>query len=158
MKTNKATFLKLFIIAMVPLFLSGCLNDLFNDGQITYNTDDPQVEFFPTTASFTLGADSTIAYGIRAQLIGEQRSEPLTLNVVVVDSMTTAQEGTQYSLSESSVTIPADSSSATYPITVSGQGLSAGQTVTLSVRLQGAQGVEAAENLRTHTVTIQGGG
>lgn len=156
MKIKKSTILKLVVVTCIPLVLSGCLDEVFNKGETYFK--GAKVEFKPLTRTSTLATDSTLTYGVRAQLIGEQRNEPLQLGVAVVDSLTTAEQGVQYSLSQSSVTIPADSSFALYPITISGEGLAAGETVTLGVRLQGASGVEAAENLDTHVVTIQGGG
>ena len=158
METNKVTYLKLAVIVMASLLLSGCLNELFNDGETYYNTDDPKVEFVPLTAQYTLGATQSGSYTINAQLIGEQRSEDLALSVVVIDSLTTAQEGVQYSLLATSVTIPADSSSAAFTIDISGEGLQAGETARLVLELQGTDEVEAAENLDSHTLVIQGGG
>jgi len=158
MKENKKIYFRLLVILVLPLLLSGCLNDLFDDGETYYNTDDPQVEFYPLTQQLTLGATEESSYTINAQLIGEQRNAALELSVIVVDSLTTAQQGVQYSLPSTSITIPADSSTAAFTIEVSGEGLDAGDVAQLVLELQGTEEVQAAENLNQHTLIIQGGG
>lgn len=157
MKTSINSLLKLLAIAMVPLFLSGCLNDLFDSNEITYE-GEPKVEFQPTSQNLTLTQDQSGTIGVDVQLIGEQRNEDLPLNVVVVDSLTSAVAGEHYTLPSTSVTIPADSSVVQFPINVTGENLTTGNAVQLVLELQSeVEAVQPAENLKRFTLTLLGG-
>ena len=157
MNTISNNLSKILLAGLVAMLFVGC-DSLFNDGEIRY--DGPtQVEFKPTSQSLTLGSNQGGTLSVNVQLIGEQRSQDLPLSFVVVDEETTAEEGVDYSLPSTSVTIPADSSSAAVDITVSGQDLNTGEQVSLVLELQGNsdQNVQAAEELKRYTLTLLGG-
>jgi hypothetical protein len=156
MKNINIRFVPLILAALVMLTFTGC-DDLFNDGEVTY--DGPsKVEFKPESNTLTLSPDSSTTVPVLVQLIGEQRNEDLTVSFTVNEG-STAEEGTHYNLpSSSSVTIPAESSSAEIIIDAMGDsGLDPGDTVQLMLELQGTDQVEAAEELKDYTLTIQGG-
>ena len=157
MNTISNNLSKILLAGLVAILFVGC-DSLFNDGEIRY--DGPtQVEFKPTSQSLTLGSNQGGTLSVNVQLIGEQRSQDLPLSFVVVDEETTAEEGVDYILPSTSVTIPADSSSAAVDITVSGQDLNTGEQVSLVLELQGNsdQNVQAAEELKRYTLTLLGG-
>jgi hypothetical protein len=144
----------LIILVMLPLFLTGCLNDLFDKGDVEKTYDGPTVvAFFPLLREVTLAAGSTF---VQVQLIGEQRSSDLSVNFTVAGA-STAVAGTHYTIGSSPVTIAAGTSTVNIPITLIGGSLAAGQTVLLQLELQGAgDGVAASENLKTARVFIRG--
>ncbi|HLR31194.1 MAG TPA: hypothetical protein VK074_01810 [Fodinibius sp.] len=161
MKSTKVNLYKLLAVAMLPIFLGGCLNGLFDDGKITY--DGPtQLEFVPLSQTVTIGAGETGSTSVNVQLIGEQRGQDLPVSFVVADTADqhTAVEGVHYTLSTTSVTIAANSSSASFEINLIGDNLEAGDSVQLVLDLQGNsdQNIEAAEELKRYVLTIQGGG
>lgn len=150
----KNLYTKLMTVVLLPLFLAGCLNDLFDQNDRTYQ-GDPVVEFFPLDAVVDEGAGNVT---VNVQLIGEQRSSDLPISFIV-DASSTAQSGTHYSsITSSPVTIPANSSITTVTVNVTGTGLNDGESVDLVLVLEGNQGegVGAAEELKTYTLTIRG--
>ena len=136
--------LTLLLIALMAISLTSC--DLTDIRDRTIDTSDPQVEFFPLSRTVS-GSGST---NINVQLIGEQRDADLNLTVSVSDE-SSAEEGTHYTLPTNSVTIPAESSTATFTVNYTGTG----SAVELILELNGTEEVRAAPNLRTHTLTIQ---
>jgi len=125
--------------------------------------DDPKIEFFPLNDgvneaeldnSFGATDDTTISTNV--QLIGPQRDSDLSVSLVVDDS-STAEEGVHYSLPSTSTTIDANSSTAEVSVTVLNNAQNDGGTNhELFLTLQDSEGVEAAENLKTYTLTIVG--
>ena len=127
--------------------------DLFEQRSRAYD-GPPKVEFFPTSDVVDEGSGEL---NVQVQLIGSQRSQDTSVEYTVVDSMTTAQEGTHYSLQTSSpVTIPANSSETTVTIDVTGTGLSSGESRTLQLALIGNDQVETGPNIRFFDLVIQG--
>lgn len=161
MKSTKKILPKLLAIVIFPIFLSGCLNGLFDDGKITYDGPD-QVEFKPLSETATLSASQTGSTSVTVQLIGEQRDQDITVDFSVVDAdaENAAREGVHYSLPSTSVTIAANTSSASFDINLMGENLSAGESVQLVLELQENpdQDIEVAENLKRYELRIQGGG
>lgn len=140
----------LLFLGAIGLLFSGC--DLFEQRDRTYN-DDPKVEFFPQS-EIVDEADTTVTTNI--QLIGPQRDSDLQLSYSVDDS-STAVEGTHYELNSTSATISANSSSAEVPVTVLDNNQDDGGTnYELYITLEGSNGVEPAENLKTYNLTIRG--
>lgn len=137
-------------LLLVTLSFSAC--DFFEQEERTF-TDDPQIEFFPLTENVDEG-DLTVTTKI--QLIGPQRDSDLPVSFAVSDE-STAQEGTHYNLNSTSATIPANSSSTEVTIDVLDNDQDDGDTnYELILELQDSEGVEAAENLKTYTLTIRG--
>lgn len=134
----------LLLLALMAVTITSC--DLTDIRDRTIDTSDPQVEFFPLSRTVS-GSGTT---SLNVQLIGEQRSSDLNLTVSVSDE-STAVEGTHYTLPATSVTIPAESSVATFDVNYTGTG----SAVELILELTGTDEVRAAPNLRTHTLTIQ---
>lgn len=146
MKLNNR-YINLLLIALFAITTTSC--DLFELRDRSFNTDDPQVEFFPLSES--VSGDGSI--NINVQLIGEQRASDLPLSVTIVGESTTAVEGTHFSLPSTSVTIEANSSTAPFTINYTGSNVTSGPVV-LVLELQGTDEVRAAPNLRRHTLTI----
>jgi hypothetical protein len=144
--------IKLLIIALVPLLLLGC-DDLFSDGDVFKTFDGtPQVEF----ARLNMGEVSEIA-GSReftVQLIGEQRSEPLTV-FIGIDESSTAVEGTHYNLLNDEVTIAPGTSAATGVIEILDSGANASVTLRLNIESTSDAAVEPAANLKQTSMVIQ---
>jgi len=151
---NYIKHFKYTLLVLVAISIVGC-GDLFKVDDNSYQ-GPAKVEFTPLARTVGLTPGQSGAVGVTAQLIGEQRNSDLTFDVSVVDSLTTAVEGDHYTLPSTSVTIPADSSSAVYAINVTGANLSEGETVNVAVELQGTDNVEPATNLKTFTLTLQG--
>lgn len=142
--------------ALLALALIGTLSlgacDFFEQPDFTFD-DDPQLEFFPLDETVDEG-EGTITTKI--QLIGPQRDSALPVDFVVADS-STAVEGTHYTLGSTSASIPANASSTEVTIEVLDNDESDGDTnYELFLVLQDSEGVEAAENLKTYTLTIRG--
>lgn len=151
MRTAKPLNAVLVLATMGALtLLSAC--DFFDQPDFTYD-DDPQLEFFPLSETADEGEG---AISVRIQLIGPQRDDPLNVNFVIGEE-STAEEGEQFALSNTSATIPAGESTTTVTIDVLDNDLDDSDTnYELFLVLQDSEGVEAAENLKTFTLTIRG--
>jgi hypothetical protein len=158
---NKHTSLKLIVVILSALFLSGCLNDLFEEKDLTLQ-GNPQLEFRPLNQSVadTAGAEIQPAdESLRVQLIGPQRDSDLSVGFSVDSENSSAQEGTHYNIVTSSpLALPANSSSTgNIEIEIIEGSVPEGEVVELVLILEDAEGVEAAENLKSYTLTIEGG-
>ncbi|MFB6272975.1 MAG: Calx-beta domain-containing protein [Salinibacter sp.] len=138
------------IVGLLPLALGAC--DALKMDSRKFD-GDPKLEFAPTTETVNEGAGTVTT---EIQLIGKQRDSDLSVNFTVADS-STAVEGTHFSLSSTSATIPANSSQTEVQVQVLDNSTNDGDTnYVLFLNLQDSQGVEAAENLKTFTLTIRG--
>lgn len=146
--------IKLIILLVLPLLLTGCLNDLFDKGDVEKTYDGPTVVgFFPLQREATLASGAT---SVQVQLIGEQRTSDLAVSYTV-SSTSTAVAGTHYTItSPSPVTIAAGTSTVNIGINLIAGSLGAGQSGVLILELQGGDGVEASANLATARVIIRG--
>jgi hypothetical protein len=133
MKTRVYTLVLSF--AACAFLLTGCFDDFSEpfDG-------DPTVEFaqvggdYDITLSDGSGNDTLIV-----NLIAPQFSEDKTINFVVVDEFSTAEEGVNYALPDGdSFTLPADSSFGEVVFTVLDGQIPAGETRTMYFRLLGS--------------------
>lgn len=89
-------------------------------------------------------------------LIGEQRSSDLTLNFEVLSTSSASSD--QYSFPEGmSVTIPAGSSSASFPIQLADDDADDDDILTLNIQLTSTSDaeVEPAENFKTINISIR---
>lgn len=145
--------IKLLVIAiLMPLLFAGC-DALFDEGDVEKTFTGPaQLGFFPLEQE--AGQDEGTVT-VEVQLIGEQRNSDLSVSFSV-SSASTAQSGTHYTLGSTSVTIASGTSTADITINLVDGNLAAGEEVSLVLTLEGASGVEAAANLSTSTVYIQG--
>ncbi|MCW9707581.1 Calx-beta domain-containing protein [Fodinibius salsisoli] len=149
---KKRTAYNILSVLLVSLFLTGCLNDLFEQEDQTYQ-GEAKLEFRPQTDTFD---EDEGEVEVLIQLIGAQRDNDVSVNFLV-DEETTAEAGTHYELlSTSPVTIPANSSSAAVTINLDGNSLPEGEIRTLFLRLENRGDVEPAQNLDTYELTIEG--
>ena len=151
--------IKVAAVIIASLFFSGCLNDLFEQENKRFQ-DNPQIEFRPLNQVITDTSDAEMdpSEPLKVQLIGAQREADLSVSFVVDDENSTAVAGTHYNLVTSSpITLPANSST-TGPIEIDiiENSVPEGETRDLILILQDADGVEAAENLKTYTLIIEG--
>lgn len=158
MKSNIYT--RLLPVLFVSLFLGGCLNDLFDQDSQTFR-GDLQLEFRPLNETVVDTAGAAIEpedEPLRIQLIGEQRSSDLSVSFEVDTQNSTAVAGTHFNLvTTSPITLPANSSSTgEIEIEIIEDSVPDGEVVTLLLVLQDSDGVKAAENLKTYTLTIEG--
>lgn len=156
---KNSILVKIVTVIVASLFLSGCLNDLFEQENKRFQ-DNPKIEFRPLNqvVSDADVDDFDPSEPLKVQLIGEQRSSDLSVSFVVDEENSTAEAGTHYNLVTSSpITLPANSS-VTGPIEIEviENSVPDGEVVELVLVLQDADGVEAAENLKTYTLTIEG--
>lgn len=156
---KNSILVKIVTVIVASLFLSGCLNDLFEQENKRFQ-DNPKIEFRPLdqVVSDSDVDDFDPSEPLKVQLIGEQRSSDLSVSFVVDEESSTAEAGTHYNLATSSpITLPANSS-VTGPIEIEviENSVPDGEVVELVLVLQDADGVEAAENLKTYTLTIEG--
>ncbi|MDR9388468.1 MAG: Calx-beta domain-containing protein [Balneolaceae bacterium] len=143
--------LSLTLVAFVLLFTS--CDSLFDNGdnEKVYNGPDV-VGFFPLEQ--TISASTTSGTSVEVQLIGEQKTSDVSVSYAV-HSSTTATSGTHYTVSGTSVTIPANSSTADINVGLSPGDLTPGQEVKLVLELQGGSGLQASENLKLATIFIR---
>ncbi|MCS3703464.1 DUF4843 domain-containing protein [Salinibacter ruber] len=147
-------------LAVAILFVSigGC--DMFDRRDRSFS-DDPKLEFFPLDNGIeesTLDDEgiSETSVTTNIQLIGPQRDSDLSVNFTVDDS-STAEEGVHYTLPSTTATIEANSSTAEASINVLNNDQDDGGTNhILYLSLQDSEDVEAAANLKTYTLTIEG--
>lgn len=145
--------IRILTLLFVPLFLSGCLNDLFEQKSQTFD-GEPKLEFRPQNDTFDED-EGTIE--VLVQLIGPQRESDLSVAFSVNTSETDAESGTHYNLVTSSpVTLAANSSAATVTIDLNGTTLDDGEVRTLVLTLDEGNEVTPAENLKNYTLTIEG--
>lgn len=140
----------LLVLALLGLSITAC--DLLEQRSRKYD-GGPKLEFFPLQETVDEGAGTA---SVEIQLIGRQRDSDLSVSFTVDDS-STAVQGTHYNLPSTSATIPANSSETEVGIEVLDNDIDDGDTnYELFLTLQDSEGVEAAENLKTHTLTIRG--
>lgn len=146
-------FIRILTLLLVSLFLNGCLNDLFEQKDQTFQ-GEPKLEFRPQTDTFDED-EGTI--DVLVQLIGPQRGSDLSVAFSVNSAETDAVEGTHYELVTSSpVTLAANSSATAVTINLNGTTLDDGEVRTLVLTLDENNEVEPAENLKNYTLTIEG--
>jgi hypothetical protein len=140
----------ILVTALLPFMLGACDTLEVDDRKFD---DDPKLEFAPTSETVDEGAGPV---STEIQLIGPQRSSDLPVSFSVADS-STAEEGTHFNLASTSATISANSSQTSVSVEVLDNNIDDGDTnYVLYLNLQNSQGIEAAENLRTFTLTIRG--
>jgi hypothetical protein len=143
--------LSLTLVAFVLLFTS--CDSLFDNGDNEKVYGGPDVVgFFPLEQ--TISASTTSGTSVEVQLIGEQKTSDVSVSYAV-HSSTTATSGTHYTVSGTSVTIPANSSTADINVGLSPGDLTPGQEVKLVLELQGGSGLQASENLKLATIFIR---
>lgn len=141
--------LKLIVLALVPLLFVGCLNDLFDDegADITFD-GDPQVEFKPLFQEVSEIAGTA---SVDIQLIGAQRSNPVTVTVEA-DESSSAVEGVHYNFISNQATIEPNSSSVTLDIEILDSG--AGNANLVVNITEATDGVIPSPNLMQATISI----
>lgn len=152
-KTMKnKSYVKLVILLLMTITFTGCLNDLFDENDLTFQ-QDPQLEFRPTSVNED---EDEGASEYLIQLIGPQRDSDLSVSFSVDASQTDAVAGTHYSIPSTSATIAANTSSATVTVNFNGTGLDAGQQRVLALVIDEGGEVRPAPNLKTLIITIDG--
>lgn len=143
-----------FVLALMStMLLSAC--DFFEQRNRRYD-DGPQVAFAQTEQQIETVDEGEGTVAVEIQLIGPHRDSDLPVSVAVDDS-STAEEGRDYTLSSTSATISANSSTTEISIDVLDNSLNDGGTdYELYLSLSDAEGVEAAENLKTYSMIIRG--
>lgn len=144
--------LKLVILALLPLFFVGCLNDLFDEGDTEAVYDGPpQVELKPLQQEVSeIDGLATI----NVQLIGEQRTEPTTVTISA-DESSSAVEGTHYEIVSTEVTLAPETSVVPIEINILDSGVFSNGSVSLTVNIDEASGgVTPAANLSSSRLII----
>jgi hypothetical protein len=144
--------LKLVILALLPLFFVGCLNDIFDKGDAEAVYDGPpQVELKPLQQEVS-EIDGTAS--IDVQLIGEQRTAPTTVTISA-DESSSAVEGTHYEFVSTELTIAPETSVVSAEINILDSGVFESGSVSLVVNIDSASdGVIPAANLSSSRVII----
>lgn len=137
--------IKIYIIALVALTISSCIkegNIVYNGIELewdaaTYNANAAGVTYPILTRVAGYGravvtTDPTItrtsgSIKFRVNLVGAQRSSPITVNYTVLSSVTTAVAGTHYNTS-GTFTIPANSSFGEVQVDILNPGATSGMT------------------------------
>jgi len=154
-------YLNIFLVAVLVVTVANC--DLFEGQDLRLDEDRLEVEFFPQTENIGLAQDSlgnplpTGPVIVDIQLIGRQMDEDLSVEFVVDNANTSAVAGQHYNITTPSpAVIPANSSEDKITIDIVDDGLQPGDDpVVLTLELQDpGNGVVAAPNLKTHTLTI----
>lgn len=146
---------KLLLVCFVCFSAASC--DLFEQESRKYDGDD-KVEFYPPEATVAEGSGQ---FDAQVQLITQkgQLSSAKDIEFTVVDSLTSAQAGTHYSLVTSSpVTLPANSSETTVSVDILSNSMPAGQQETLTLALIGSSdgSVGTGPNIRFLDMVIVG--
>jgi len=140
----------ILVLLLIPLLVGAC--DLLDRRSRKFD-DDPKLEFKPLSQTVDEGSGTI---NVNIQLIGQQRDSDLQVNYVVADS-SDAEQGVHFNLPSTSATIPAGESSTEISVEVLDNNIDDGDTnYPLFLNLQDTQDVEAAENLKTFTLTIRG--
>jgi len=140
----------ILVLLLIPLLVGAC--DLLDQRSRTFD-DDPKLEFKPLSQTVDEGGGTI---NVSIQLIGRQRDSDLQVNYVVADS-SDAEQGVHFNLPSTSATIPAGESSTEISVEVLDNNIDDGDiNYPLFLNLQDTQDVEAAENLKTFTLTIRG--
>ncbi len=140
-------YLKLIIAVVITgAVLTGC----FPDNNRAF--DGPTVtEFKPILRSASVGSGNTNTV---IQLVGPQVGSDTSIPITV-DAASTAVAGTHYNAIPASITIPANSSSATLTITMIPGSVPAGSTRLLRINMGTSNsGVEPNPNFRTFNLTM----
>lgn len=138
----------LFLFTVVATFAS-CFPD--NDKSL----DGPTVlEFKPIVRTVKVTAAAGSANGL-IQLVGPQQSTPITIPYTV-DPTSTAVAGTHYTITNNgTITIAANSSSATLPIAIIAGSTPPTAGVRLIINLgEGTGGIKPNPNFSKYTLTI----
>jgi copper(I)-binding protein len=149
MNSNKIS-LKLFIVVLICIGVSACFQErsrLYKGG--------PKVAWFNSheESAKLVQTDTTII--LKAEIIGHQRNNDLTVDVSVIDTVNSgAETGKPYKLSSSSITIPADSSTALFPVQILASNVKKGETVPVLIKLKDGNGVKADPNIGTYHLEI----
>ena len=115
----------------------------------------PVVEFEQRPGGYVLAVtEASGQVQLKVNLVGAQRSSDLVLNVRV-DESSTAVAGEDYSFPNGTqVTIPANASSAFFPITIVDDS-DVNNDVRLALELEGTAEVAATENWKDFVITIR---
>lgn len=141
-------------LLLVSVLFTGCLNDLFEQNDNTFQ--GTQVEFSPLTGAIAEPRTGVapVVRNVNVNLIGAQRDSDTPISFTVAG---TADAGVHYNiLTPSPIVLPANSSSVNVQVQVIDSPLANNVTQTVVLELQSGDVAEAAENLKTFTLTIVG--
>jgi hypothetical protein len=144
---------KIASIAVAVFLVAGC-SDLFDMGDVegTIDSNDPQVGLYPLSNQTSLEDGGTV---LEVQLIAEQRDTDLSVEFSI-DGESSAEAGVHYELvTASPIVIEAGSSSADIVVNYLEDGFDEGDSETLIINLESAEGdVRVAPNFSTSNTTI----
>lgn len=143
MKYLKYLFVFTFITALTACFPD---NDKAFDGPTV-------LEFKPIAKTVKVSAAAGSADGL-VQLVGPQQSAAITVPFTI-DPTSTAVKGQHYNMAATSITIAANTSSATLPITLIPGSVTAPAGVKLVINLgEASAGIQPNPKFKTYTLTI----
>src|SRR5690606_3878116 len=124
--------------AIAAMFLASCDGTIGSDEPLDYNTGINTVEFPSTATGAPVVTDGEVKiYGAKIQVMGpaiEDLSGDVTVDFIVVDTLTTAVVGTHYELGSTQVTLSESNNYlATIPIEIITQGITPPHTETLTL-------------------------
>lgn len=147
---------KILVLFLLPLLFAGC-NDLFDKGDTEKTYDGPDYIIFKP---LELEAEEGESVTIEVQFISSRglADSDVTANISVTDGGGDVPlESGHYELSATSVTIASGSASTELTVNFpADSGLEGGEEVILLLTLEDTGNVEAAENLKTSTIFLQG--
>lgn len=134
----KRYLIQLCFAALTATFLVSCEGEIGSDEPLDYNTGINVVRFPSSTADAPVVTDGDDKiYNAKIQVAGptvEQLSGDVTVNFIVVDSLTTAVKGVNYTLDSNQVVLKdANNYLGTIPITVITSGITPPANVTLTL-------------------------
>jgi hypothetical protein len=159
MKTLK-NIKKIVPLLLVPFLLTGCLNDLFDQPDYTYDGPDV-VEFRNLTQTVTepAGGGAAITITNPMQLISADglAGSDVAVSFEVDAANTSAVAGTHYTLNTTSpVTIASGSAATNLSLDILDSPLAAGESGVLTLVITDGGSYSASENNKTYTLTILG--
>lgn len=151
MKNINKTILAV-IFASVSVLNCGLLEQedrTLNELQLGF-ADFSDVATEPASGGASISRQETV------QLIGAQRSSALNISYTI-DESSTAEEGVHYTVTSSNpLVLDANTSSVELNFDLLDSPLSDGESATLIINLEDSEGIIAAPNFRTYTLTIEG--
>lgn len=150
--------IKLFTVLsfVVALMITGCFEDresLFEEKVLEWEPPNPANNLLNTTVELDAGATENEIVTLRIRYAGEHQSEPIT-GVFAVE--TDAVEGTHYTISSTSTTIPANSSfSDEVNIEVLSEAIEDGETFDIILTITDESDLPPMENYKTFVLSVE---
>lgn len=149
------------IYSVILLFLMGALTSCMEEADFGKLWDGLEVEFDASTLPngvtqnfVRVNSSQTDEASLQVNLVGAPQSSPVTVTIEA-DPTSTAVQGVHYTLSSTTVTIPAGQNIAQLPVTVLTGNIDPTETPNLVLKITSANGAKVSVNYSTLTFRIR---